>query len=145
MLGRIDKVWQNEAPSGQPYLVLEIGSQHYSLCDKDWIGKLQEGDIVEYDWKKAGKFRNITNIKQVDAHPYGSSEKDRHIVGMSCLKSAAMIFGSVDAEPKRKVNLTIAAARHFEKYINDSVPAKRSNDSKNQNYEHEGGDDDLKL
>jgi hypothetical protein len=144
MLGRIGKLWQNEA-NGKPYLVLEIEGQHYSLWDESWLDKLQEGDTVKYDWKKAGKFRNITSIEQVGTHPQGSGEKDKQIVRMSCLKSAASIFGNVDAEPRKKIDLTIASARRFEKYINDTLPARRSNDSKGQNYDHQYGDDDLQL
>ena len=147
MLGRIEKVWQNEAQNKQPYLVLEIDGQRYSLWDENWIDKLQEGDIVEYDWKKAGKFRNITSIEQVNASAAssGSKEKDQHILRMSCLKSASTIFSGLDAEPKKKVRLTVAAARHFEKYINDSLPEKPAGNSRAKDYHDQGGDDDLEL
>jgi hypothetical protein len=47
---------------------------------------------------------------------------------MSCLKSAAMIFGNLDEEPEKKIDLTVAAATHFEKYISDGLPDKLSYD-----------------
>ena len=120
MLGKIARIWQNEAQNQQPYLVLDIDGQRYSLWDQNWIGKLGEGDLIEYDWKKAGKFRNITAIERVTSVA-GPEDKDRQILRMSCLKSASTIFSNVDAEPKRKVQLTIAGARCFEKYVNDGV------------------------
>lgn len=62
---------------------------------------------------------------------------------MSCLKSASTIFSSLDAEPKKKVQLTIAAARHFEKYINDGSPGELSRDPETQDYPYQDLEDGL--
>jgi len=56
-----------------------------------------------------------------------------------------MILRPLDVEPRKKVKLTIAAARYFEKYINDRLPDKPPINPKTINYRHEGGDDDLEL
>jgi hypothetical protein len=124
MLGRIDKLWENETPKGQPYLVLAIGDDRYSLWDKKQFGKFAEGDTVEFDWKKAGDYKNITTIEAVEAPDNGcnhSNGKDERIVKMSCLKSAGMILGPMDIEPRKKVLATVSVAKYFERYINDEL------------------------
>lgn len=119
MLGKIDKVWENEAQNGKAYLVLEIDGQRYSLWDAEWLGRLRDGDIVQYDWKKSGKFRNITDIDRVKPDPDTPpvNEKDDQIVRMSCLKSASSLFSGSDLDAKKKVRYTMAAAERFERYI----------------------------
>ena len=116
-------------------------------CLQNWINRLQEGDIVEYDWEKAGKFKNITVIDPVDNSKgfNGSNSKNEQIVRMSCLKSASTIFSGLDAKPKKKAQLTIAAARCFEKYINETFSDKPSNNSENKNHQYQGIYDDLEL
>jgi len=64
---------------------------------------------------------------------------------MSCLKSASTIFSGLDTEPKKKVQLTIAAARHFEKYINDEHPGELSRDPATQDHPYQDLEDDLDL
>lgn len=144
MLARIEKLWQDEVPSGQTHLVLDIGGQRYSLWDNDWMGKLQEGDLVEYDWKKAGTFRNITSIERIDTYtsPNSSKEKGEHALRMNCIKSASRILSDLDVEPKRKVQLTIAAARHFERYITNG---QLSPDVETQDHPYQGLENDLDL
>jgi len=100
---------------------------------ENWIGKLQEGDIVEYDWKKAGEFKNITTIELTEAgnNDYnGSNGKDQRIVKMSCLKSAGMVLGPMDIEPKRKVLAAVSVAKYFEQYINNELDDEPSSNSK---------------
>ena len=123
MLGRIEKVWRNQTQSGEPYLLLAIDGQRYSLFDDNCADNLREGEIVEYDWKKSGKFRNITSIEPVNLNSQHScpSEKDQQIVRMSCIKSASAMFSDLDVEPKQKMLYTLGAARRFERYINDGA------------------------
>ena len=119
MLGKVDKVWENESQNGKAYLVLDIDGHRYSLWDQEWLGRLRDGDLVEYEWKKSGKFRNITDLDRVkpDEGSPPVTEKDEQIVRMSCLKSASALFSGADLDPKKKVRLTLAAARRFQKYI----------------------------
>lgn len=49
-----------------------------------------------------------------------------------------MTLGPLDIEPKKKVRLTIEAAKLFEKYINDVPPSESSDDSKDTRYKYEG-------
>ncbi len=132
MLGRIEKLWENETDKGQPYQVLAIGDHRYSLWDKKQFGKFAEGDTVEFDWKKAGEYKNITTIEVVetcDNGSNGSSSKNERIVKMSSLKTAGMVLGPLDMEPKEKVLLTVDTARYFEKYINDELDNEPSSNS----------------
>jgi len=49
---------------------------------------------------------------------------------MSSLKTAGMVLGPLDMEPKEKVLLTVDTARNFEKYINDELDNEPSSNSK---------------
>ena len=147
MLGKIEKLWQNQAQNGQPYLVLAIEGQRYSLWDREWLDKLREGDIVDYDWKQAGKFRNVTSIHLTngDHRSYSPSDRSQQIARMSCLKSASAIFSNLDLEPKKKVRLTIAAAKHFEKYISMGEIENPPQDQEAPASQYPGVEDDLDL
>ena len=46
-------------------------------------------------------------------------------------------------EPKRKVQLTIVAARHFEKYINDGSPGELSHNPETQDHPYQDLENDL--
>jgi hypothetical protein len=138
MLGRIDQLWDNKTDKGQPYQVLAIGDDRYSFWDKKQFGKFRKGDTVEFDWKQAGDYKNITTIEVVETSnngSNGSNGKNERIVKMSSLKTAGMVLGPVDMEPKEKVLLTVDTARYFEKYINDELDNEPSSNSmvKNKN------------
>jgi hypothetical protein len=135
MLGRIEKLWDNETDKGQPYQVLAIGDHRYSLWGKKQFGKFAEGDTVEFDWKKAGEYKNITTIEVVETGnnvSTCSNGKNERIVKMSSLKTAGMVLGPLDMEPKEKVLLTVDTARYFEKYINDELDNEPSSNSKSK-------------
>ena len=133
MLGRIDQLWDNKTDKGQPYQVLAIGDDRYSFWDKKQFGKFRKGDTVEFDWKQAGEYKNITTIEVVETDSdgsNGSNGKNERIVKMSSLKTAGMVLGPLDMEPKEKVLLTVDTARYFEKYINDELDNEPSSNSK---------------
>ena len=133
MLGRIDQLWDNKTDKGQPYQVLAIGDDRYSFWDKKQFGKFRKGDTVEFDWKQAGEYKNITTIElsEADNNDYNNSNgKDQRIVKMSSLKTAGIVLGPLDMEPKEKVLLTVDTARYFEKYINDELDNEPSSNSK---------------
>jgi len=73
MLGRIDQLWDNKTDKGQPYQVLAIGDDRYSFWDKKQFGKFRKGDTVEFDWKQAGEYKNITTIEAVETDNNGSN------------------------------------------------------------------------
>jgi len=145
MLGRIDQLWDNKTDKGQPYQVFAIGTDRYSFWDKKQFGRFRKGDTVEFNWKQAGEYKNITTIALTEADnngSNGSNGKDERIVKMSCLKSAGMVIGPLDVEPRKKVKLTVAAARYFERYINneaDDEPPSNS-EGKDKNHKYQGTD-----
>jgi hypothetical protein len=120
MKGTVEKIEEKHAKNGQKYLLLAIDGQNYSLWDGKAFERVHEGDAVEYKWKAAGDYRNITEIDPVNGSPDdGLGSRDEHILRMSCLKSASAIFGNLGVEPDERVKITISAARRFEKYIRD--------------------------
>ncbi|MFX1562188.1 MAG: hypothetical protein ACFFDP_02645 [Promethearchaeota archaeon] len=144
MLGRIDQLWDNETDKGKPYQVLAIGDERYSFWDKKQFGKFRKGDTVEFDWKQSGEYKNITTIDLTETGSNasdGSNDKNERIVKMSSLKTAGMVLGPLDMEPREKVLLTVDTARYFEKYINDELDNEPSGNSKvngkNKDRKHE--------
>jgi len=133
MLGRIDQLWDNKTDKGQPYQVLAIGDDRYSFWDKKQFGKFRKGDTVEFDWKKAGEYKNITAIELSEADnndSNASNGKAERIVKMSCLKSAGMVLGPMGIEPKKKVLATVSVAKYFERYINNELDDEPSGNAK---------------
>jgi len=133
MLGRIDQLWDNKTDKGQPYQVLAIGDDRYSFWDKKQFGKFRKGDTVEFDWKQAGEYKNITTIElgKADSNDSNSSNgKNERIVKMSCLKSAGMVLGPMDIEPNKKIRATVSVAQYFERYINNELDDEPSSNSK---------------
>lgn len=132
MLGRIDQLWDNKTDKGQPYQVLAIGDDRYSFWDKKQFGKFRKGDTVEFDWKQAGEYKNITTIElsEADNNYNNSNGKDKRMAKMSCLKSASRILGPMDIEPKKKIKATVSVAQYFERYINNELDDEPSSNSK---------------
>ena len=132
MLGRIDQLWDNKTDKGQPYQVLAIGDDRYSFWDKKQFGKFRKGDTVEFDWKQAGEYKNITTIElsEADNNYNNSNGKDKRMAKMSCLKSASRILGPMDIEPNKKIRATVSVAKYFERYINNELDDEPSSNSK---------------
>lgn len=119
MKGRIDEISVNELKGGRKYLTLSINGDKYSLWDKKYFETLQKGDLIEYEWRQSGNFRNITRI-EVDPNTDPANYMDtreKHIVRMSCIKSAADILRYSDTDFPEKTDLALEAARKFEKYV----------------------------
>ncbi len=145
MLGRIDQLWDNKTDKGQPYQVLAIGDDRYSFWDKKQFGKFRKGDTVEFDWKKAGEYKNITTIELGEAENNdftNSNSKAKRMAKMSCLKSASRILGPMDIEPNKKIRATVSVAQYFERYINNELDDEPSSNStrndkdKDRNYKY---------
>lgn len=132
MLGRIDQLWDNKTDKGQPYQVLAIGDDRYSFWDKKQFGKFRKGDTVEFNWKQAGEYKNITTIElsEADNNYNNSNGKDKRMAKMSCLKSASRILGPMDIEPNKKIRSTVSVAKYFERYINNELDDEPSSNSK---------------
>jgi hypothetical protein len=133
MLGRIEKLWDNKTDKSKPYQVLAIGDHRYSFWDTKQFGKFREGDTVEFDWKQAGEYKNITTIEisEADNNGYnGSNGKDERMAKMSCLKSASRILGPMDIDPNKKIKATVSVAQYFERYINNELDDEPSSNSR---------------
>ncbi|MBW1731416.1 MAG: hypothetical protein JRJ75_11080 [Deltaproteobacteria bacterium] len=120
MQGRIGKIWENETREGKKYHVLEIGGEKYSVWDQRLLEGLGEGSLVEYEWKKSGDFRKITDLRPSatpDAGNYSHERKNREIIRMSCLKSASELLYGLFLDPDVKTRKAIDIAREFEKYV----------------------------
>ena len=119
MKGLIEQLWENHNRKRQRYLVLEIAGERYSLWDEALMDNLEEGLVVEYEWKQSGKYRNITSIDPEPAYSASvrAGRKDRDMVRMSCLKSAASLLAPSNAETDQRGTLTLQLAKEFEKYI----------------------------
>lgn len=121
MQGTVEKIWENETREGKKYHVLEIGGEKYSVWDQKLLEGLAEGSRVDYEWKKSGDFRKITDIKPSGTAPdagYSSHErKNTEIIRMSCLKSASEILYGLFLDPDVKARKAIDIAREFEKYV----------------------------
>ena len=118
MKGRIERLEEKNARNGRKYLLITVGGQNYSLWDGKAFDGLREGDLIEYEWKTAGDYRNITDIQTLDEMPSDPpTTRDVHILKMSCLKSASAILSNLDGPPEERVRVTIDAAKRFERYI----------------------------
>ena len=117
MKGKIDKIWENESKDGKKYWVLSINGKRYSVWDEDYLNGVDEGAMVEYNWKKSGKYQNITELRKIRSEDPYLIQKDEQIVRMSCLKSASELLSGMDMEPEKKADMAIGIARKFHKYV----------------------------
>ena len=121
MKGVIEKVWENQDRKGRSYLVVEIGGDRYSLWNGNLMDKIEEGMVVEYDWKQSGRYKNLTSIEPDDVFSASAKahKRERDIVRMSCLKSASGLLSSADIDLEKKGDLTLELAKRFENYITE--------------------------
>jgi hypothetical protein len=118
MKGQIEKIWDNESRNGQRYLGLSIDGQRYTLWDEKYFGRLEEGDVIDFEWKKSGKFKNITKIN-LDEDDGFMERRQASIIRMSCLKSASELIADSEIEPGKRADLAIEFARKFEDYVSE--------------------------
>jgi hypothetical protein len=127
MKGKIDKIWQNETADGRRYDVLQIGGEKYSLWDEKYFDKIQEGQMLEFEFRESGDFRNITEIYESprqetsDRKDY-AQERLTKIIKMSCLKSASEVLSGSKIPYTDRAGKAIEIARRFEKYIHNEEP-----------------------
>lgn len=125
MKGRVDKVWRNETTDGRKYNVLQINGEKYSLWDEAYFDRIQEGQVLDFDFRESGDFRNITDVNELteqetsNSKEYGSYRLSK-IVKMSCLRSASSVLVGSKIPYNNRADKTLEIARKFENYINDS-------------------------
>jgi len=123
MKGEVEKVWKNETADGRKYEVLQIDGERYSLWDEDYLDRVREGQSLEFNFKEAGDFKNITEIydppNEGGKEPDYGNQKLKKTVRMSCLKSASRILAGTKVPYLNRADKAIEIAKKFEKYIDD--------------------------
>jgi len=119
MKGRIEKIWDNESRNGERYLGLTIDGQRYTLWEDKYFDQVQEGDVIDFEWKKSGRFKNIMKIKYDNDGGNYPEKKLKSIIRMSCLKSASELLADSDIEAKKRADIAIDFAKKFENYIKE--------------------------
>jgi hypothetical protein len=119
MKGTVEKIWENRSKNGQKYLSLVIDSQKYSFWDEKYFDQIQEGMLIDFDWKKSGKFKNIIKITPREEDNLYSDRRQESIIRMSCLRSASEILSGSKIPYEQRMDKAIEIARKFEKYIEE--------------------------
>ena len=120
MKGEIEKIWDNESRNGERYLGLSVDGQRYTLWEEKYFDKLKEGDVIDFEWKKSGKYKNITKINTNDFDDF-MERKQESIIRMSCLKSASELIAGSDLEPGKRADMALDFAMKFENYVKDDL------------------------
>ena len=121
MKGEIEKIWDNESKNGKRYLGISVAGERYTLWEEEYFDKLKEGDVIDFEWKKSGKYKNITKINMNNDNDDFMERKQESIIRMSCLKSASELIAGSDLEPGKRVDMALDFARKFEKYVKDDL------------------------
>jgi hypothetical protein len=119
MKGTVEKIWENESRSGQKYLGISIDGQRYTLWEEKYFDLIHEGETIDFDWKKSGKYRNITEITTRNDDNDYSKRRLKSIIRMSCLKSASELISDSDIETEKRADLAIDFAKKFENYVKE--------------------------
>lgn len=117
MRGTIEKVWENESRQGKPYRTLVIDGERYSLWDQRSFDQVREGGRVEYQWRRSGDFRTITEIEPVGAAPGDLAPEQIRMTRMGCLKYASHLLSGSELDPEARSEHAVAIARDFERYV----------------------------
>jgi len=121
MKGEVEKVWKNETSDGRRYEVIQINGERYSLWDEEYFGRVQEGQVIEFDFRESGDFKNITRIYgqgEAKNEERGYDEQRlRKIIKMSCLRSASRVLTGSKIPSGERAEKVIEIARKFEKYV----------------------------
>ena len=130
MKGRIEKIWDNESRNGQRYLGLSIDGQRYTLWEEKYFDQLQEGEVIDFEWKKSGRFKNITEIKYNNEDNNYPEKKLKSIIRMSCLKSASELISDSDVKTGKRADMAVEFARKFEDYIKEDFEDSKDSNKK---------------
>jgi len=129
MRGIVERINPIQLEDGREYLNLQISGSNYSLWDKKYFGTLEEGMPVKFNFKKSGKYSNISEIEHDPDYKPGNNgngnnnpfnypnHRDLQILKTSCLKCATYLINDVPLEVDKKVDLALEVARKLEKYL----------------------------
>ena len=118
--GRVERIWENRTRDGKPYWVFKINGERYSAFDEDAVQGVREGDEIRFNWKKAGRYRNLDEVSvcsSPETHGHDGYDHQVSIVRMSCLRSATELLRYPKIAPDQKMELALDWARRFEHYV----------------------------
>jgi len=128
--GEVERVWRNVTSDGRRYGILQINGERYSLWDEDYLDRIQEGQILEFDFRESGDYKNISRIYdvKVDERSKGMRGEEnleygearlKKIIRMSCLRSASRVLTGSRIPASERAARVIEIAKAFEKYIEE--------------------------
>lgn len=130
MKGTVEKIWDNESRTGQRYLGLSIDGQRYTLWEEKYFDLIHEGEVIDFDWKKSGRYKNITKITPMNDDNLYSERRLKSIIRMSCLKSASELISDSEIEADKRADIAIEFARKFEDYIKEDFEDSKDSNKK---------------
>lgn len=115
MIGRIERIMENTAKNGNKYWLIAIEGKLFAAWKEELIKNLAQGDLVDITWQDFEGFKNVEKIVKVQ-NPNGIDNKTRHIIRMSCLRSAVELLSGLGMKrPSLKRVLKLAGM--FETYV----------------------------
>lgn len=78
MKGTIDNIEDKKKKNGEPYQVITIDDQWYSVWEFELIKGLEYGQIVEFEFTESGKYKNLTEIKALPGVPSTQRQPTRY-------------------------------------------------------------------
>lgn len=125
MYGTVCKIWENQTKEGVTFWVLSINGQKYGVWDKNLMQGLKEGDTVDFLWQPAGKYRTVTHLTRIESAPSAPTgalgaavdQKSRHIIRMSCVRSAAELLKGRDSPTEERLEAALQIAEELEKHV----------------------------
>jgi hypothetical protein len=123
MLGKVDRVWQNEREDGSTYWAIRIDGVRYTTWDRKLAEGIQPGDPVEFAFTNAGKYRQLTALRRTSETAPGNADRAQTSVRrtckvrLSCLRTAAALVADTNLQPEQRASLAIALADRFEQHV----------------------------
>jgi hypothetical protein len=138
--GEVEKVWHNKTSAGKRYDVIEVAGGRYSVWDGEYLGKIEKGEMVEFEYKQSGNFNNVLKFND-GSQPEPDTGKDyikepdttagngngyngdrmQQMARMSGLKTAGALIAGTKVPYAERADKTIEMAMKFEKYINGDL------------------------
>jgi hypothetical protein len=138
--GEVEKVWHNKTSAGKRYDVIEVAGGRYSVWDGEYLGKIEKGEMVEFEYKQSGNFNNVLKFNN-GSQPEPDNGKDyikepnttagngngysgdrmQQMARMSGLKTAGALIAGSKVPYVERADKTIEMAMKFEKYINGDL------------------------
>jgi len=141
--GEVEKVWHNKTSAGKRYDVIEVAGGRYSVWDGEYLGKIEKGEMVEFEYKQSGNFNNVLKFND-GSQPEPGTGKDyinepnttttttgngngyngdrmQQMARMSGLKTAGALIAGTKVPYAERADKTIEMAMKFEKYISGDI------------------------